>query len=315
MMFRKLTSACLIIFFLAACAPTLTPTPVLSTLPATEVPLATSITLIDGLDRTVSLPGSAQKVVSLAASNTEILYAIGAGDQVVGRDMFSDYPAEVKTVQDIGGSMGEYNLEAIVTLQPDLVLAGGINPPELIAALEELGLTVYYVSNPTTLEEMYTRLEIVGQLTGHTTESAALVESLQARVSAVEENLLLRSQNPTVYYELDAAPYYTAGPGSFVDMLIQRAGGTNIGATLQGEWAIISLEELLVQDPAFIILGDSAFGETPDSVASRPGWNSLTAVQTGKVYPFDYHLVSLPGPRWVDGLEALARLLHPDLFE
>lgn len=315
-MFRKLIVALLVVTLVTACSPARTSTPAAFSTepPASAVPAATSIVLTDGLNRTVTLAGSAQRVVSLAASNTEILFAIGAGTQVVGRDLFSDYPAEAAAIQDIGGSMGKYNLEAIVALQPDLVLAGGINTPELVASLEDLGLTVYFLSNPASLEEMYSKLEMVAQLTGRESETAALVEVLARRVAALDEKILPLSPGPTVYYELDATPF-TAGPDSFVDMLIRRAGGINVGAALQGEWATISLEELLVQDPSIIILGDSAWGETPEKVAARPGWNALTAVQTGQVFPIDDNLVSRPGPRWVDGLEALVKLLHPGLFE
>lgn len=309
-MHRKLTFAILIVLLLAACAPrgTLNPTPT-----ATEVPAA-SISLTDGLGRSVTLDAPAVRVVSLAASITESLFAIGAGEQVAGRDMFSDYPPQAASIPDIGGSWGEYNLEAILALQPDLVLAGGIHPPELVASLEQLGLTVYFLPNPSTLEEMYTSLETLALLTGRQDEAAALVDSLAARVAAVDAKILPISYAPDVYYELDATPF-TAGPGSFVDMLIRRAGGRNVGAALQGEWAQISLEELLVQDPNFIILGDAAYGESPETVAARPGWEALTAVQNGQVFPIDDNLISRPGPRWVDGLEALAKLFHPGLFE
>jgi iron complex transport system substrate-binding protein len=318
-MIRKALFAFVCLALLAACAPSATPAPV-----PTEVPTALpspdpSLDLTDGLGRSVSLPGPAQTVVSLAPSNTEILFAVGAGAQVVGRDMFSDYPAEALAVQDIGGSMGEYDLEAIVALQPDLVLAqaGGFNPPELIAALEELDLTVYALPNPATLEEMFANLETVGTLTGHAQEAAGLVASLQARLAAVDAAVAPLSARPSVYYELDAsnpAAPYTAGPGSFVDLLIARAGGSNIGAELEGQWATISVEQLLVADPAIILLGDAAYGETPEKVAARPGWETLSAVQTGQIHAFDDNLVSRPGPRLVDGLEAFVRLLHPGLL-
>lgn len=305
-MFRKLLFTLLIVTLLAACGPARTSTPV-----------ATSITLTDGLNRTVTLAGPAQRVVSLAPANTEILFAIGAGAQVVGRDEISDYPAEALALPTIGGYSG-FNLEAIVALHPDLVLAGGINTPELVASLEQLGLTVYFLSNPTTLEEMYTNLETVARLTGHESETAALVESFKARVAAVDEKILPLSYGPTVYYELDATEPtkpFTAGPGSFVDLLIARAGGINIGAELQGQWAQISLEQLVFANPAIIILGDAAYGETPEKVAQRPGWGTLAAIQTGQVFPIDDNLVSRPGPRLVDGLEAMAKLLHPGLFK
>jgi iron complex transport system substrate-binding protein len=311
-MFRKLFIAFLIVPLLAACVPARTSTPAAV---STEPP----ITLTDDLGRTVTLAGPAQRVVSLAPSNTEILFAVGAGVQVVGRDETSDYPAEALTLPTIGGYSG-FNLEAIVTLHPDLILAqgGGLNSPELVASLEGLGLTVYVLPNPPTIEAMYTNLETVARLTGHESKTTVLVESLKKRVAAVDEKIRPISYGPTVYYELDATEPtkpFTAGPGSFVDLLIARAGGINIGAELQGQWAQISLEQLVVANPAIIILGDAAYGETPEKVAQRPGWGTLAAVQTGQVFPFDDNLVSRPGPRLVDGLEALAKLLHPAVFK
>ena len=165
---------------------------------------------------------------------------------------------------------------------------------------------------------MYANLDTVAALTGHETESAALVTSLKLRVAAVDAAIAPLSYGPTVYYELDATDPtkpYTAGPGSFVDLLISRAGGINVGASLQGQWAQISLEQLVVANPAIIILGDSAYGETSQKVAARPGWGTLAAVQSGQMFPFDDNLASRPGPRLVDGLEALAKLLHPGVFK
>ena len=320
-MFRKFIFAFLIVLLLAACGPTRTATPaaVSTETPASAVPAVPSITLTDDLNRTITLTGPAQRVVSLAPANTEILFAIRAGAQVVGRDEISDHPAEALTLATIGG-YGGFNLEAIVTLHPDLVLAqgSGYNSPELVASLEELGLTVYVLPNPPSIEAMYTNLETVGALTGHSADATTLVDSLKARVAAVDEKILPLSYGPTVYYELDATEPtkpYTAGPGSFIDLLIARAGGINIGAELQGQWAQISLEQLVVANPAIIILGDAAYGETPEKVAQRPGWETLTAIQNGQVFPIDDNLVSRPGPRLVDGLEALAKLLHPGVFK
>ena len=305
-MLRKLIPVLFIVTLLAACAPAPAATPAA---PAVET---------DGLGRALTLDAVPQRIVSLAPSNTEILFAVGAGGQVVGRDMFSDYPTEALAVADVGGSMGQYSLEAIVALQPDLVLAGQINPPELVAALEQLGLTVYYLPNPATLEEMYDNLRTVGRLTGHVDEAELLALELELRVAAVDTALLSAAEVPSVFYELDStdpARPYTAGPGTFVDLLITRAGGRSVGSELEGEWAQVGLEQLLVWDPDLILLGDAAWGATPESVGQRPGWDGLTAVQQNNIFPFDDNLVSRPGPRLVDGLEALARLLHPGLFE
>jgi iron complex transport system substrate-binding protein len=213
--------------------------------------------------------------------------------------------------------MGEYNLEAIVALQPDLVLAAEINPSELVKSLEDLGLTVFYLKNPTTLEEMYANLEIVAQLTGRETEAAALVESLKARVAAVDEKIAPLSSRFSVFYEIDAsnpAQPWTAGKGTFITLLLERAGGYNIAGELDA-YPQLSIEQIVADDPMFIILGDSMWGVTFESVAERPGWEKLSAVKNGQVFPFDDNLVSRPGPRLVDGLEALAKLLRPGLFE
>lgn len=320
-MHRKLMIILTALLLLAACTPTGIDLTAIG--PATSQPIAqgtldTSITLTDGLERVVTLAAPAQRIISLSASNTEILFAVGAGAQVVGRDMFSDYPLEVASVQDIGGSMGEYNLEAIVALQPDLVLAAEINPPELVASLEGLGLTVYYLPNPGTLEEMYANLETVARLSGHEAETAELIASLETRVAAVDAIIASSDDRPRVYYEIDASnpsSPYTYGPGTFGDLLIQRAGGVNIGSQLQGQWVMISLEQIIANDPEIVILGDAAWGETPEKFALRPGMDALQAVFNNQVYPFDDNLVSRPGPRLVDGLETLARLIHPELFE
>jgi len=160
----------------------------------------------DGLGRSITLSGPAQRVVSMAPSNTEILFYVGAGAQTIGRDEFSDYPAEAKKLPAIGGSYGGYNLEAIVALKPDLVLAAEINTQEQVQSLADLGLTVYYLANPLTLPEMYGNLETVARMTGHEAETAALIESLKARVLAVVENVKRTADDdrPLVYYELDA---------------------------------------------------------------------------------------------------------------
>jgi len=321
-MFQKLLIALIgLTMLLVACAPaTTTPAPVYTESPATleptltEIPTSAPINLTDGLGRTVELAGPAQRIVSLTPATTEILFAVGAGAQVVGRDMFSDFPPEALDVADIGGSWGEYNTEAIISLSPDLVIAGGINPPELVASLEGLGLSVYFLSNPNTLEELYTKIEIIGTLTGKESAASDLVTSLDDRTKAIDASLAGVTKKPMVYYELDSTPY-TAGPGTFVDLLIARAGGTNFGAGMDSAWAQISLEQLLLADPAIIVLGDSAYGETADTLAARPGWNALTAVKDQQIFIFDDNLASRPGPRLVDGLEALAHLIHPEVFK
>ena len=290
------------------------PTTVPTAVPTQPAP----IKLTDGLGREITLASPAQRVVSLAPSNTEILFAINAGALVVARDEFSDYPAEAVKLPSIGGSFTKYNYEAIVALKPDLVLAAEINTVDQVKALEDLGITVFMVSNPTTLDEMYERLLTVAQLTGKTADAKALVEKLKVRVDVVQKAIAGATARPKVFYEMDSttpnAPF-TAGPGTFVDLLIQQAGGKNVASSLGTAWPQISIEQLLILNPDFILLGDAAYGVTTESVKQRAGWDSLAAVKNDRIYPFDANLVTRPGPRLVDGLEELAKLFHPEQFK
>ena len=284
-----------------------------------EVPTAVSITLTDGLGKSVAFSGPAQRIISLAPSNTEILFAIGAGKQVAGRDTYSDYPAEVKDIPDIGGGFGELNVEIILAQKPDLALASSLTAPEQIKALEDAGLTVFALANPKDFDGMYANLRILAQITGHEQESAALIELLQARVAAVQSKLQGVQKRPLVFYELDGtnpnAPW-TPGPGTFIDKLIGMAGGENLGGSLSGEWVQISIEELIAKDPELILIGDTTWGGvTLEDVKSRSAWKTLWAIKNDRLYSFDDNLVSRPGPRLVDGLEAMALLLHPELFK
>lgn len=292
---------------LAACAST----------PQATLPAPQSLT--DGLGKQFTLTKPYQKIVSLAPSNTEILFAIGAGGQVVARDSFSDYPEQAKMLPDIGGGYDKVNTEQIVALAPDLVLAAEINAPEQIKALQDLGLNVFYLANPKDFDGMYANLTTVAQLTGHQKEAEALVTSLEARVGAVDSKITNVTTHPKVFYELDGsdpnAPW-TSGPGTFVDLLFTRAGGLNVGNMMSKAWGQLSLEQLVTDNPDMIVLGDAVWGNVkPEDVAKRAGWDTLAAVKDGKVYPFDDNLVSRPGPRMVDGLEQLAKLLHPELFK
>jgi len=294
----------------AACAPATVSTPAVAATP-------TPITFVDGLKRTIELSQPAQRIVSLAPSLTEILFAVGAGSQVVGRDSFANFPESVKTLPDIGGSNNAYNYEAITSLTPDLVLATEINTVDQVDALEKLGMQVVYLSNPITLEDTYKLIADVGLLTGHSPEAATLNASLQKRVEAVAQKISQAKTQPVVFYELDGtdpAKPWTPGPGTFLDQLITLAGGKNAGAVMPEAWGQLSLENLLVQNPHIIFLGDSIYGTTPADVSARVGWADIKAVKDGKVYPFNDDLVSRPGPRLVDGLEELAKLIHPELF-
>lgn len=308
----------LMIFTLVIAGCSVTPQEIAQpTLTATELPTPEALEVTDGLGRVVTLTGTPQRIVSLAPSATEILYAVGAGAQMVGRDSFSNYPEEAKGLTDVGGSMGNYSYEVVTSLTPDLVVAAEINTPEQVKALEDLGLTVYYIANPASLDDLYGILQTIGQITGNGDTASALVESLKTRVAVVVEKTKMVSFSPAVFYELDGSEPsrpWTAGPGTFIDLLIGMAGGRNVGGVLSGSWAQISAEELLVQNPGIILLGDAAYGTTPEQVAARAGWDAIDAVKESRIYAFNDDTVSRPGPRLVDALEELSKLIHPEVY-
>jgi iron complex transport system substrate-binding protein len=287
---------------------------------ATSEPVTPSLVIVTDLrGKEFSFEQPAARIVSLAPSNTEILFAVGAGKQVVGRDTFSDYPAEALNVTDIGGGFGALDTETILASTPDLVLAGELTPAEQVQALEDLGLRVFVLGNPLDLQGMYENLRIVASMTGHVEETETLVTSLQERVADVEKKLAGVADRPLVLYELDGtdpnAPW-VPGPGTFIDTLLKMAGANSMSSTLEGAWVQVSLETIIESDPEIILLGDATWGGvTPEMVAARGGWDALTAIQNGNVFPFDDNLVSRPGPRLVDGLEQLAKLFHPDLLK
>lgn len=292
---------------LAACAPT--------SGPAAAGPIA----IVDGTGYELKLDAPAQKIISLAPSNTEYLFAVSAGDQVIARDDFSNYPEDAMELPTVGGFNGVYNLEEIARLQPDLILASPLNSPDVINSIKEVNPNVFVVPNPDSFDDLYTNIKNIGKLTGHDDKAQALVDEYTGRVKTVLDTVAKAEVKPKVFYELDAtepAKPWTAGPGTFIDLLIGLAGGENIGAKLEGEWAQISQEALIVENPDVILLGDATYGGvTAEQVAARPGWDVIKAVSTNRVLPFNDDLVSRPGPRMVEGLEELAKAIHPELFE
>jgi iron complex transport system substrate-binding protein len=302
----------LITLFLAGCGTSPT-APAPTALPTAA---ASPMEIIDGLNRKVILPAPAKRVISMAPSNTETLFAIGAGEQMIGRDSFSDFPVEAKSLTDIGGKSG-FDMELIASMKPDLVLAGEINTPEQVKNLENLNIPVFYLSNPKDIQGMFNNVKTVAQLVGREKEADVLIAGLKSRVEQIEQALSGADSRPKVFYELDAtepSKPWTAGKNSFIDQLITMAGGVNAAAGLD-TWAQISQEELLVQDPDIIILGDAAYGVSIDQVAMRPGWDKIKAVTTQKIFTFDDNLASRPDPRMVDGLVALVKIIHPELAD
>jgi iron complex transport system substrate-binding protein len=228
------------------------------------------------------------------------------------------YPEEVTSAVDLGGMWDGIPVEDILAMEPDLILAGEIYAEAAIDELRELGLVVYWQKNPADFEGLFGNIMDISELTGTGDVAAEVIEGLAERVSALDEKLAPVEETPLVFYELDAsdpANPYTPGAGTFISFVISRAKGLNLGDSLEGQWVQVSSEELLAQDPDTILLADALYGITAEAVAERAGWAEIKAVIEGAIYPFDPFILSVPGPRLVDGYEQVAEILHPEVFE
>jgi iron complex transport system substrate-binding protein len=277
--------------------------------------------LTDDAGREVTLDATPERVVSLAPSNSEIVCALDACDLLVGVTDYDDFPAEVTELPEIVVQT-QVDLERLVAAEPDLVLAAGneLTPTSVIAQIEDLGIPVL-VLYPESLDEIYADIELVGDALDRAEEADAVVDDFRARVAEVEA-AVQGADRPITLYEVFHAEgtTYTAGEGSFLASLLEIAAAQPVTGDAEG---VLEAEELAAADPQLILLGTASYDPalaTPEAalaaVRARPGWADLTAVRENRVVPYLADIVTTrPGPRIVEGLEALARAIHPELFE
>jgi iron complex transport system substrate-binding protein len=271
------------------------------------------LTVVDDEGTEVTLEVHPERIISLSPSNTEIVFALGAGDRLVGGTDYDDYPPEAVELTDVATFNGVI-MEQVVALEPDLVLAAGnyFTPPDDIAQMRELGYPVvvlYAPDVPTVMSD----IELIGASIGEAEAAAAMTAELTAQMEAIAEAAAAAGSTPRTFYELGAEPeIYAPAPESFLADMIVRAGGDPITTGDPAAWSI-PLEELVVADPEVIVLGDANYGTCPDTIAARAGWEGMTAVVNGDVRPVNDVPITRPGPRLAEGLASLARAIHPEL--
>jgi iron complex transport system substrate-binding protein len=252
-----------------------------------------------------------ERVVSIGPSITAFLFALGAGPRVVGVDDFSDEPAEAATREHVGGI--KVNFEKVVALKPDLVLTVKFSDGT-IEKLQAASLNVLVV-DPQTVSDVAKTATLIGKAVG--ADGEALGRSIQQRVDAVKAKAATATTRPRVYHEIDAsdpAKIFTVGPGSYINDLIDIAGGTNVAARAASAYPQLSAEEILRSDPEIIVLAADAYASKPADVISRQGWSIIAAVKNNRIFTIDPNLINRPGPRVGEAAEAYAKLVHPELF-
>lgn len=274
-------------------------------------PKTTAVT--DDAGRQVEIKGQPKRIVSMAPSNAEILFALGLGDRVVGVSNYDNYPKEASGKEKVGDAFNP-NYEKIAALKPDLVMAVGTAQSEIIKKLEGYKINVM-VLNARKVRDVLNDITLVGKITGTSAKAAEITSAIDKKLNDVQAKAatIPADKRPTVFWVLDAG-LYTVGPGSFIDDLITLAGGRNLAGDAKQDYPQFSQEALIARDPDVIIIPliDPTLA---DQLKAIKGWDKLKAVKQGHVYTIDPDIVSRPGPRIATAVETVAKLLHPDLFK
>lgn len=272
----------------------------------------------DGLERNVKIARPPERIVSLSPKNTEMLFAVGAGDLIVGNTTHCDYPPAAVNVEKVGGfSARSLNLERIVSLKPDLVVSVGDVHVPIIKELERLGIPVIAFTADS-FAGLFADLQLLGRITGHEQQAVKLVEGLRSRVERIKDRAtaIPASERVTAFYYVWGEPLMGAGPTSYFGEMLQLCGAMNVIEDMSTRFPKLSMEVLLVKNPDVIISSDNHSDlASSENVNSRPGWSQLKAVQSKRVYLLDGGLVSRCTPRTVDALELIAHVVYPAYFD
>ena len=267
------------------------------------------VEVTDSLGNAVTLEAPPQRIASLSAGHTEVLYAIGAGDQIAAVDNTSDCPSAVNELP----KMDAYtpSVEQIAGLEPDLVVIF-FDPGDLQSSLQGLGIPVLNLAAPESVQGVYDQMALLGEATGHPDDAERVAGEMREAVEDVRSRLGV-VEAPAVFHEVDTN-YFSAASGTFIGDLYGMLGASNIADVTGQPYPQMSGEAIIQADPDVIILADEDAGESPETVKARPGWGSVSAVKNGRVYVIDPDIVSRPGPRLVEALRTLAGYLYPGLF-
>jgi len=277
------------------------------------------LTIIDDFGRSVTISAPPKRIVSTAPSNTEILFALGLGDNVVGVTRYCDYPPIVlekvknKQITVIGG-YADPSFEGVVSLSPDLVLAATDLQSTFVSTIQDRGIVVISL-NPKNTNDVVHDLALVGTACGRASAADKIINDLQRRLSYISDRTSKASGRPKVYYELWYDPLMSFGSNTVVDELIAKAGADNIFHDSQTMYPIVNSEMVIQKNPDVIIVPQGYMGGiTKADFEKRAGWNTIKAVKEGRIYTVDENLLIRMGPRISSGLESLASVIHPELF-
>lgn len=271
------------------------------------------IVIEDQIGRKITIKELPERIISLSPSNTEIIYALGLEDRLVGVTEYCDYPEDAKTKEKIGG-YDEPNLEKIFSLEPDLVIATTAHQ-KAVEQIEKLDIPCIVLA-PKNIDEMLDSIVIIGKASGAKSDAEKLVYDLKNRIKNIEKYTAdtPEAKRPKVYYELWHSPIMTVGPGTFIDDIIHRAGGKNIASDADKPYPQYSQEQVLAKNPEIIIYSyHGSSKQSKEDILERPGWETISAIKNDKVFYINEDILIRPTPRLIDGLEEVAKIIHPEI--
>ncbi|MGE1142275.1 ABC transporter substrate-binding protein [Bacillus pumilus] len=272
------------------------------------------VSIKDAAGKTVDIKEQPKRIVSLIPSNTEVAYALGLGDKMVGRSDFDNYPKEVEKVEKIGGL--EFNVEKVISLKPDLVLAHAsqMGSKDGFKQLEDAGIQVLTVNDATSFKDVYKSINMIGEATGAKEASTKLVDEMKAKLNNIKKQAeaISKDKQKTVFVEVSGTPeIYTTGTHTFMDEMLSVIHAKNAAGDQTG-WVQMTEESIIKRNPDVIVTID---GTSLADLKQRDGWNAIKAVKEKQVFQLNTDLASRPGPRLVEGVEALAKSIYPDTFK
>ena len=279
------------------------------------------LTVKDATGKEISFKEEPKKIVSLIPSNTEILFSIGKGKDVIGVTDFDNYPKEVKSIDKVGGNNADmtYNVEKIISLQPDLVLAHesslGISADGL-EQLKQAGINVFVVKNAASIKDVYDTILQIGKFTGKEDQSKKVVSDMKAKLDEISKKTTNISTNPLVWLEISGPPeIYTSGKGTFLDEMISIIHAKNVAENQKG-WVLYSEESAIKANPDVILTTYGDFVPNLEKVVmDRKNWQSVNAIKNKRVFDIDPDTTSRPGPRLAEGVEEIAKAVYPEIFK
>ncbi len=275
------------------------------------------VTITDDANREVTIEEEPETIVSIQTSNTEIAFALGLGDKIIGVSDYDNYPPEVEKIEKVGAQ--DINSELVLTLLPDIALVTDYHyktHPETLKQFEDAGIDVVVVGSAESFEDVYSKIEMIGTATGSKIEAEKIVTDMKERIQAIKDKAAAVKDKKKVWVEVSPAPdIFTTGQNTFMHEMLETIQATNAAEDQEG-WVKMTEEEIVKLNPDVIITTYGYYVDNPTAgVLSREGWTEVPAVKNKNVFDVDSDTVTRPGPRLIEGVETLAELIYPEIYK